>query len=197
MPLPAPGGNGSEYRHIRGGVYIWLIKAKVPFSTHSGGKTQHWIGWFYAGSSHDLAQRKNFWTSSQYSPDVVRLIRKNRNFTWRVVTRDWDTGKHGKMPYGLSRLKVRLGAEQLAIVALKQWGKAHHWYAWNKVNAIGNQDWKAEALKAARQLLRNQQENNAIAGPDVMNGDHINEGARNIPAGAWGEIDSGGRKGHG
>lgn len=188
-----PGGNGSKYKSQRGGVYTWVIYALGPVGPD--GKD---IGWFYAGSTSNFSRRFYSWRVSGTSKSEVearQTAEDNGNWSFRIVTRDWSAKYHGKIPHGLTLGLVRLGAEQLSINALKKAAKAAHFIVWNSRNAISKKGKYRktynEIMETGAQLLENQMENNAAAGPKSVDGDQENIGSSDLPSSAWGEIEAG------
>jgi hypothetical protein len=186
---PFPGGNGSDYSHIPGGVYGWTITFPHPLTIQG----HSYKGYIYAGSSNNLKRRKADW--KRYW-DKHGVLTKGYKLIWHVLTRDWDTTKFGDTPGKLGIKKTRLGAEQIAIGAFDAWGRHNHYKLFNKINAVGkNNPQRDDILNAGAELLEQQMENNAKAGTGPKDGDPLNYGDE-LPPEAIGGMPGGGGAWH-
>jgi hypothetical protein len=186
QPEPCPGGNGAQYQSIEGGVYYWKLMAPkgVTIKGLVDGKVYTFDGYDYAGSSGNLAVRLR---DTLTQADIRDLISKGWKFSSRVISRDWDTEEFGPPPgKGMTVERLRLGAEQNAQDEFYGRAVSEKLYPYSWQNAIGKKvSWRAEAMKEAKKLNRNQQENNAPRGEGKDDGDTLNTGSEDAAGLAW------------
>ncbi len=177
-----PGGNGREYRNIPNGIYAWVFTYTPPLQTSNGQVD----GYIYAGKGN-LKNNRTRWIRhwKRFVDDGVGT------FSWHVLTRDWDTAKHGDIPHGLTPEEVRTAAEQLAIDGFKKWVPGSGGYILDnkQLNLLGSYPkHKQKLMRAtANDLYENQLENNARAGNGAGDGDILNYGG-DVPSGAMAEL---------